>query len=54
MKRLSEAPTIHPEAQVAPDVKLGMWTEVGRGTQISASEMGDRSEEHTSELQSLG
>ena len=43
MKRLSEAPTIHPEAQVAPDVKLGMWTEVGRGTQISASEMGDYS-----------
>lgn len=43
MKRLSEAPTIHPEASVAPDVSLGRWTEVGRGTQIKDSRMGDYS-----------
>lgn len=43
MKRLSEAPTIHPEAEVAADVTLGRWTEVGRGTQIHSSELGDYS-----------
>ncbi len=43
MKRLSEAPTIHPEAEVAPDVTLGRWTEVGRGTQMKDSQMGDYS-----------
>lgn len=43
MKRLGEAPTIHPEADVAPDVTLGRWTEVGRGTQMKDSQMGDYS-----------
>lgn len=43
MKRLSEAPTLHPEAEVAPDVTLGRWTEVGRGTQMKDSQMGDYS-----------
>lgn len=41
--RLSEAPTIHPEAQIAPDVVLGRWTEVGRGTRLSDSTLGDYS-----------
>lgn len=41
--RLSEAPTVHPEAEVAPDVTLGRWTEVGRGTRMSESAMGDYS-----------
>lgn len=40
MKRLSEAPTIHPEAEVT-DCTLGQWTEVGRGTQMRESTMGD-------------
>ena len=39
--RLSEAPTIHPGAEVAPDVTLGRWTEVGRGTQMSRSSLDD-------------
>ena len=39
---LSEAPTIHPEARVE-DCTLGVWTEVGRGTMMKASEMGDYS-----------
>lgn len=43
MKRLSETPTIHPEAVVAPNVTLGRWTEVGRGTQMTDSQMGDYS-----------
>jgi phosphonate metabolism protein (transferase hexapeptide repeat family) len=38
--RLSEAPTIHPEASVV-DCELGAWTEVGRGTTMRASAMGD-------------
>ncbi len=38
--RLSEAPTLHPEAQ-AEDCALGAWTEVGKGTVMKASEMGD-------------
>ncbi len=38
--RLSEAPTIHPEARVE-DCTLGAWTEVGRGTLMKSSEMGD-------------
>jgi phosphonate metabolism protein (transferase hexapeptide repeat family) len=37
---LTEAPTIHPEATVI-DCDLGAWTEVGRGTQMRASAMGD-------------
>jgi len=41
--RLSEAPTVHPEAEVSPDVALGCWTEVGRGTRMRASAMGDYS-----------
>lgn len=40
--RLSEAPTIHPEALVE-DCKLGVWTEVGKGTVMKSSEMGDYS-----------
>lgn len=39
---LSEAPTIHPEAHVV-DCDLGVWTEVGKGTQMRASSMGDYS-----------
>ncbi|MEM9427415.1 MAG: DapH/DapD/GlmU-related protein [Pseudomonadota bacterium] len=39
---LSEAPTIHPEATVE-DCALGPWTEVGKGTVMKASEMGDYS-----------
>ncbi len=39
---LSETPTIHPEATV-DDCTLGVWTEVGRGTMMKASEMGDYS-----------
>jgi phosphonate metabolism protein (transferase hexapeptide repeat family) len=39
---LSEAPTIHPEARVT-DCELGVWTEVGRGTSMTASQMGDYS-----------
>lgn len=41
--RLSQAPTVHPEAEVAPDVSLGAWTEIGRGTRISESTVGDYS-----------
>ncbi len=40
--RLSEMPTIHPEADVK-DCTLGMWTEVGRGTVMREAEMGDYS-----------
>ncbi|MFO7920137.1 chloramphenicol acetyltransferase [Rhodobacteraceae bacterium W635] len=43
MKRLSEAPTIHPEAEVAADVTLGRWTEVGRGTQMKDCTLDDYS-----------
>jgi len=39
---LSEEPTIHPEA-VVDDCTLGVWTEVGKGTVMKASEMGDYS-----------
>lgn len=42
-KRLSEAPTLHPQAEVAPDVTLGRYTEVGRFTQMASCEMGDYS-----------
>lgn len=37
---LTEAPTIHPQATVV-DCELGKWTEVGRGTSMRASTMGD-------------
>ena len=40
--RLSEAPTIHPEASVE-DCTLGVWTEVGKGTVMKSAEMGDYS-----------
>lgn len=43
MKRLSETPTIHPEAEVGTDVTLGRWTEVGRGTQLTSCTLGDYS-----------
>ena len=42
-KRLSEAPTLHPEAEVGADVTLGRWTEVGRLTKLSQCELGDYS-----------
>ncbi|PWK58093.1 DapH/DapD/GlmU-related protein [Roseicyclus mahoneyensis] len=42
-KRLSEAPTLHPEAEVGADVTLGRWTEVGRQTTMTDCEMGDYS-----------
>lgn len=38
--RLGETPTIHPEAHVV-DCTLGAWTEVGRGTSLRESTMGD-------------
>lgn len=41
-KRLSEAPTIHPEADVT-DCDLGQWTEVGKGTVMKSAQMGDYS-----------
>lgn len=37
---LTEAPTIHPQATVI-DCELGHWTEVGKGTSMRASSMGD-------------
>jgi hypothetical protein len=40
--RLSEAPTIHPEALV-DECDLGVWTEVGKGTVMKSSAMGDYS-----------
>ncbi|MBU2937726.1 MULTISPECIES: DapH/DapD/GlmU-related protein [Pacificibacter] len=40
--KLGEAPTIHPEAQVA-DCELGAWTEVGKGTVMKSSQMDDYS-----------
>lgn len=43
MKRLAEAPTLHPEAEVGVDVSLGRFTEVGRFTKMAACEMGDYS-----------
>lgn len=39
---LGEAPSIHPEASVI-DCDLGAWTEVGRGTSMKDSSMGDYS-----------
>lgn len=41
-KRLSEAPTIHPEATVT-DCDLGAWTEVGKGTVMKDVQMDDYS-----------
>ncbi|WP_424982497.1 chloramphenicol acetyltransferase [Maritalea sp. S77] len=42
MKQLSEAPTIHPEADLK-DCTLGAWTDVGKGTMMRECEMGDYS-----------
>ena len=39
-KHLSKDPTIHPDADVS-DCELGKWTEVGKGTTMKASSMGD-------------
>ncbi|TCL08273.1 hypothetical protein BXY66_0308 [Shimia isoporae] len=39
---LSEAPTIHESASVS-DCELGIWTEVGKGTVMKSSQMGDYS-----------
>jgi len=39
-KRLNPAPTIHPDAHVV-DCELGAWTEVGKGTVLRATTMGD-------------
>ncbi len=41
-QHLSETPTIHEGAKVE-DCTLGIWTEVGTGTVMKASEMGDYS-----------
>ena len=41
-KHLSEAPTIHPEAEVQ-NCTFGVWTEVGKGTIMKSAEMGDYS-----------
>lgn len=41
-RHLSEVPNIHEEAQVE-DCELGEWTEVGKGTIMKASSMGDYS-----------
>ncbi|MEM6388686.1 MAG: chloramphenicol acetyltransferase [Pseudomonadota bacterium] len=42
-KRLSVAPTLHPEAEVGADVALGRYTEVGRQTKMAQCDMGDYS-----------
>lgn len=42
MKKLREEPTIHPEAFV-DQCDLGVWTEVGKGTQMRDCQMGDYS-----------
>lgn len=42
-KRLTEAPTIHPQAEVGADVTLGRWTEVGRLTKLDHCALGDYS-----------
>ncbi|WP_375258428.1 DapH/DapD/GlmU-related protein [Citreimonas sp.] len=39
-RSLGETPSIHPEASVT-DCTLGAWTEVGRGTTMRESTMGD-------------
>ncbi len=41
-KHLSQEPTIHPEATIT-DCKLGVWTEVGKGTVMKDVQMGDYS-----------
>lgn len=41
-QKLSEAPTIHPEAQIS-DCELGAWTEVGKGTMMKSARMEDYS-----------
>ncbi|MEM9901850.1 MAG: DapH/DapD/GlmU-related protein [Pseudomonadota bacterium] len=43
VKRLTEAPTLHPDAEVNADVTLGRYTEVGCFTKMAACEMGDYS-----------
>ena len=40
--RLTEAPNVHAEASVV-DCDLGVWTEVGKGTSMRDSQMGDYS-----------
>lgn len=42
-KKLSEAPTLHPKAEVGADVTLGRYTEVGRQTKLAQCELGDYS-----------
>jgi len=42
-KRLTVAPTVHPDAELGADVVLGRYTEVGRFTKMAACEMGDYS-----------
>ena len=42
-KRLTEAPNLHPEAEVGADVTLGHYTEVGRFTKMASCQMGDYS-----------
>lgn len=42
MKKLSEAPTVHPSARLR-DSRLGRWTEVGEGVRLLETELGDYS-----------
>jgi phosphonate metabolism protein (transferase hexapeptide repeat family) len=42
-RRLTEAPNLHPEAEVGADVTLGRYTEVGRFTKMASCELGDYS-----------
>ncbi|MEE4118118.1 MAG: chloramphenicol acetyltransferase [Paracoccaceae bacterium] len=42
MARLSEAPVVHPECELT-DTALGRFTEIGRGTRIAHSTIGDYS-----------
>ncbi|MEL6582951.1 MAG: DapH/DapD/GlmU-related protein [Pseudomonadota bacterium] len=42
-KTLTEAPNLHPDAELGADVTLGRYTEVGRFTTMASCEMGDYS-----------
>ena len=42
-ERLTQTPSIHPDAEVAADVVLGRYTEVGRFTQLRDCSLGDYS-----------
>lgn len=42
MKMLSEAPSVHPEADIE-DCELGAWTDIGKGTVMRETRVGDYS-----------